>query len=109
MTAAVDRIGWSEPPPLTLGRIAVLARECGRPLRAVLALAGRRRFGEVFFLGDSVLHARVGWALGRRALARLAAEPFFEVQIQLHVMPDRITVAEAWPALRPRLVLSPTG
>ncbi|MCX4241129.1 hypothetical protein [Paraliomyxa miuraensis] len=97
MSAAIDftRFG-RRPSPRTLEEVATIARRGHHRLRASVRLHDGRS-GEVFFDGATVVHAKLGWAIGRRALDRLrVAEPFEHAAIQLHAMPDMITLGEAW-------------
>ncbi|MCA9705491.1 MAG: hypothetical protein KDK70_06575 [Myxococcales bacterium] len=91
------------PIPRTLDDIAAIARRSGHRLRARISLP-HGQWGEVYFAGDEVMHARVGWALGHRGLVRLrAAEPFADVVLQHHAAPEQLTVCRPWPWLRAEL------
>lgn len=92
MSAAIDRTRWARrPSPCTLDQIVDIAQRGGHRLRAWVRLP--EGWGEVYLDGSRVLHAKVGWALGRRAMARLmAAQPFAEVHVQLHQSPELYTL-----------------
>ncbi|MCH9685619.1 MAG: hypothetical protein K0V04_29580 [Deltaproteobacteria bacterium] len=101
MSAAIDRTRWARrPSPRTLDEVAAIAQRGGVPLRAHLTF-GNGDQGDVYWHGDRVTHAKLGWALGQRALVRLLArEPFFRVQLSLHAVPELLTVGLAWGAVR---------
>ena len=101
--AAVDRTRWARRPlPHTLDEIAAIARRGNLRLHAAVQLPGTR--ADVYFDGCMLRHARVGWALGHRALMRLLeAEPFEDVQLQRHVVPELLTIERSWLELRAEL------
>lgn len=109
MSAAIDRTRWARRPvPRTLEELATIARRGDRPVCARVELL--EGWGEVFFDGTMVIHARCGWALGRRALVRLRdAEPFKGVQLHWDAAPELITIARPWARLRAELAWSPRG
>ncbi|MEM9459953.1 MAG: hypothetical protein AAGF11_37605 [Myxococcota bacterium] len=99
MSAAVDRTRWAlRPFPRTLEEIATIARHGDCRLYAQVELTAG--WGDVFFDGDTLIHACVGWALGRRAVLQLLeAEPFVGAQLHWHATSALITVGQTWPRL----------
>ncbi|MCA9655359.1 MAG: hypothetical protein H6712_22255 [Myxococcales bacterium] len=100
MSAAIDRTRWARrPQPRSLDELVAFARSGERQLRARIRLP--QGWAEVYLAGSRVLHAKLGWAVGRRALRRIAeAGCFAELRIELHGGPELVTIDEPWAALR---------
>ncbi len=101
--AAVDRTRWARRPhPRTLDEIAAIARRGNLRLHAQVQRPGMS--GDLYFDGRMLRHARVGWALGLRALMRLIETgPFEDVRLQRHVVPELLTIERPWLELRAEL------
>lgn len=106
MSAALDRT-WSlrphRPGPRDLDELAALARRDDRPLRARVRVA--EGWAELCFAGPRLVHAKLGWTLGTRALRRIAAAgPWREVGLEHDGGSTLVTVDRPWSSLRLELL-----